>query len=158
MMILGTTEKHVNGLGIDLTAIITSKKGVLSTEIRPSTIINAPIDIVEKLELCKDLLEEYKNLKKELEEINEKNIKLALSRKELQTKYNQILIEYQTQIKMALKYFNELKELTFNFYCSELKKEISIIDCNKACKDKICIFLYECSNRIEAIKTFFQIL
>ena len=130
-------------------SIIEKKKGILAIG-EPTQII-----IIPKV---KDKIDEYYNLKTELErlkDIEDKNIKLALKLKELNDKYTESKNQNKQLIKLNIEYNNILKTLNFKIYCPNLNKEIMFNNCIEASNKKLCKHYLTCETKLnEIIKNY----
>jgi len=137
-------------------AIVEKKEmGIVPVDLSPA-IIPIPIIIDAKNEL------EY--LKEEiapLQDVNEKNIKLAIKLSELRDKYNEAKIQHKNTTRLMHEYFKAETSLNIvGMFCPYLKKEIKLVNCNDSCLNDYCgddRGYSKCTTRINSILQHFKI-
>lgn len=91
------------------------------------------------------------NVAKELSEIKEKNINLALKLNDVNKKYQQEKTEHRNTKRNLTRYHEENKELVFNLHCPYLNGTIDILQCNDSCNKGYCTPSYQCATRQKEI-------
>ena len=127
-------------------AIVEKNKFELATEdLKPKSII------IKALQIQNNAYKSMLNILKQLEEVKQHNIKLALNLKEYKNKYEQEAVEHKATMKLMHQYYKADKELNFNLYCPFLKKDINLLHCNDSCMFGYCGNGIKCPNRVNAI-------
>ena len=93
-----------------------------------------------------------------LQDVNDKNIQLALKLKELKQKYDEEKNQHKTTKRMMMQYYHIDRNLNIPLiYCNNLKKEIDLSTCQESCMHGYCVNGYECSTRINNILNHYKI-
>lgn len=126
-------------------AIVEKKRNTLSRIDEP-IIINIPIISQKKKEL-----EEATDKLMELQDVHDKNIKLAEQLRDTRKKYNLLKQQYNKEVNQKIEYYKILSKMNFNLYCPFIDKDITLNDCNISCELKYCKQLYQCKERNEQL-------
>ena len=133
-------------------AITTRKKNQLANKDQlPKSIF------LEILETRKEAYQSLLNVARELKEVKEHNIKLALRYKELNDKYRQLKKENFNINKTISDYYKAERDLNISLRCPLLNdKEIKLTDCIQSINYNYCKY-YECIEKRDRISQHFRI-